>query len=51
MGLDKAPSDEEAPAAQSGSATRIEAPRAKRALVQVTVVDAQAQRRSGVPVT
>ena len=51
MGIDKPSSEEQSLAAGPDSAERIKAPRAKRALVQVTVVDAHGQRRSGVPVT
>lgn len=50
MEADKASSEEQPSAAQPGLGERIKAQRTKRALVQVTIVDAQGQRRSGVPV-
>lgn len=50
MEPDKASSAEKPQAAQPESARRIRAPRAKGALFQVTVVDAQGKPRSGVPV-
>jgi hypothetical protein len=51
MQPDKESSEEQPAVAQPDSGKRIQVPRFKGALFQVTVVDAQGQRRSGVPVT